>query len=198
MKIRSIFWVAMALAGLAGAGPITFTISTTGAGTLGALTFTDATITFTQVSDTSLIGSCFGTDLCPPASTANTVTVQGLGTFTITDSTLFFDNPGGSVGVDDTNTFIDAISEHDAAFVSYNMQTALGPIFDSVSSPTYTGMGTSGGAFSYTGNSLDATFTAVTAVPEPGSLGLVLGGAMLGLCLRFSRGRSVCSPSAAP
>jgi len=194
MKIRSIFWIAMAVGKLAGAGPITFTISTTGSGTLGASTFTDATITFTQVSDTALIGSCFSAiDLCSPTSTANTLTLQGLGTFTITDPTRFFDNPGGSVGVDDSNTFIDAISEHDAAFVSYNMQTALGPISNTVSSPKYTGMGTSGGAFSYTGNSTVATFRAVTgvsAVPEPGSLGLALGGAMLGLFLKFSRGRS--------
>ena len=37
------------------ASPITFTISTSGSGSIGALAFTDGTLTFTAVTDTTFI-----------------------------------------------------------------------------------------------------------------------------------------------
>ncbi len=178
MKIRVILWTTLVLASAAFAAPITYTISTTAGGTFNGGSFSDNTITFTQVSDTSLVGTCFGIDFCPPVSTTNTVSIQGIGTFTVTDSTVFFDNPNGVAGFDDTG--VDALTEDDSAFKTYNMQTALGPIFDTADASSFVGISTTGGNLSFTGNSLDATFTAVTgtATPEPGSVGLIMVGAI--------------------
>ena len=168
MRVQTVLLIA--LAGVAVASPITYTLSTTAAGSIGSSNFSDSTITFTQVSDTSLVGTCFTTDTCPPASTSNTVTIQGLGTFTITDSTRFFQNPTlSAIGFIDNVTTL--LIEDDSAFAAYAMVTNLGPIFDVVGTDSATGVNTSGGLLSFTGNSSDATFQAVTgssSAPEPG------------------------------
>jgi hypothetical protein len=181
MKIRAVLWLTLALLPAAFATTITYTVSTSASGTLNGSSFSDNTITFTQVSDTTLVGTCFGgTDLCPPESTSNTVTIQGIGTFTINDSSVFFDNPSGIAGVDINDS--DALTEDDAAFNTYNMVTAIGPIFDTTESSGFSGISTSGGILTFSGNSIDTTFTAVlgsSSVPEPGSLGLMLAGAMI-------------------
>jgi hypothetical protein len=177
LKVQTVLLIA--LAGAVVASPITYTLSTSGGGTIGSTAFSDNNITFTQVSDTSMVGNCFTVDTCPAASTTNTITIQGIGTYTITDSTQFYDNPGlNGIG------FIDNVStlliENDPAFTTYNMVTNLGPIFDVVGTHSATNVNTSGGLLSFTGNSLDATFQAVTSsssAPEPGSLGLMVMGA---------------------
>jgi hypothetical protein len=170
----------LALAGSALASPITFTISTSASGTLGGTAFSDNTITFTQVTDTSLIANCGGPGImCSPIGPGNTVTISGLGTYTINDETYFYDNSSVS-GAGFTDAGGDVLDEVDPAFATYLLQTAIGPIFDTQVLNSYTGMSTTGGILSYTGNSLDATFTAVTgssSAPEPGSLGLILMGA---------------------
>jgi PEP-CTERM motif-containing protein len=181
MKIRAAFWVALACLPAAFATPITYTISTTAGGTFNGTPFSDNTIMFTQVTDTSLLTSCFGTDICSPATASNSVTIQGFGTFTVNDMTIYFNNPtNGVAGFNDAG--IDALTENDAAFTTYNMQTALGPIFDTVNASSFKGMSTTGGMLTFTGNSLDATFQAVlgtSSAPEPGSLGLMLAGALV-------------------
>ncbi len=184
MKMK-ILWAAL-FAGLPAvvASPITFTISTSAGGTLGSTVFSDNTITFTETTDTSLIVFCFGGfALCAPASTSNTVTIGGLGTFTINDSTEFFTSAFNRAGLTDLTLSADVLTETDAAFGSYNLETALGPIFDSIYSNSLSPISTSGGTLSYLGNSADAAFTAVTSgTPEPGSFGLLAAGAVsLGL-----------------
>jgi hypothetical protein len=52
-------------AGFATAAPITFTVSADGSGTLGGTSFTNALITFTQVTDTTLLTTCSGYPCAP-------------------------------------------------------------------------------------------------------------------------------------
>jgi hypothetical protein len=127
--------------------------------------------------------------MCSPIVAGNTVTISGLGTYTINDETYVYDNPSVS-GAGFTDSGGDVLDEVDPAFASYGLQTAIGPIFDTQDLDSYSGMSTSGGTLSYTGNSLDATFQAVTGsstAPEPGSLGLILMGAFGLVALRKRR-----------
>jgi hypothetical protein len=178
LKIQIVLWAA--LAGSMMASPITLTISTTAGGTIGNTALGDNTVTFTQITDTTSSGSCLNAITCPGALNTNTVTISGVGTYTITDSTYFFDNAAGAAGFYD-NTLGETLADvFDGAFSSYTFQTALGPIFNS-GGADLTNIPTSGGALTLTGNSLDATFQAVmgtSSAPEPGTLGLILIGAL--------------------
>ena len=169
------------------ASSITYTISTSAGGSIGSTNFNDNTITFTQTSDTSLVTNCSPGVYCTPTSTSNTVTIGGIGTYTVTDSTFFVVNHGGpDLGFADVSLGLNPLAEDDTAFGTYTLQTALGPIFDVENDDRATGINTTGGVLSFTGNSLDATFTAVvnSSVPEPGSLGLMLAGGIAILSLR--------------
>jgi len=188
---RIILWSSLAIAGLvpAMATPITYTISATGSGTLNGNPFTDATITFTQMGDTANVFTNPNLFFCGPAvvcagnETTNTVAISGLGTFTLTDRTGFFDNNGnGSLGISDNNLLHDLLDESDSAFDSYGLTSALGPIVDSIESisSTFTDEPTSAGPLTVSAFSGDATFQAVggSSVPEPSNL-LLIGAGLL-------------------
>jgi len=198
--IKATFILAAALAALpAMAETITFTISAQGSGTLGATTFTNQLVTFTEVTDTSditnpCLGSIYGYP-CAPSQAGNTVTIGGIaGTQTISDDTFFFDNAINLVGISGAfgQTYLSAIGTADGA--TYGMTTAFGP----ESAPYYTvgssTLATSGGTLSLTSFSGDATFQAVlgtttpATTPEPGTLTL-LGSGLLGLVHRLRRRR---------
>src|ERR1700733_15324743 len=191
MKGRVIFWGALAVAGWAGASPITFTISTSGSGSLGAATFTDATIIFTAVTDTTFIlngaetiGDA-GNSTSSPQGT-DTVTIVGLGSWTLSDPVFFYDDrTTGVVGFADLNETLDVVTDlldiSGTPFVTYNLKSSLGPISDPLANGTgtFANIPTSIGALAFTTNSTNASFQAVTsATPEPGSLGLMLTGAI--------------------
>jgi hypothetical protein len=187
------------------ASTITFTIHATGSGSLGSTSFTNQIVTFTEVTDTSditnpCLGSIYGYP-CAPNQAGNTVTIGGIaGTQTISGDTFFFDNAINLVGISDAffQTYLSAEGTADGA--TYGMTTAFGPEsagYYTVGSST---LATSGGTLSLTSFSGNATFSAVlgstTAVPEPGSLGLVLVGGIplaVGL-LRRKRARSAAVP----
>jgi hypothetical protein len=124
LQVMKTLCLAVATAVAALASPITYTLTTSAGGTIGGTAFGDNNITFTQISDTSTVGTCFVDAICPAASTSNTVTIQGIGTFTLTDSTLFFDNPTvNDVGfLDNLNTLL---SEGDAGvrYLRYGVQS---------------------------------------------------------------------------
>jgi hypothetical protein len=109
-----------------------------------------------------------------------------LGSFLLTDPVDFTDDrTKGFIGFQDLNQTLDVITdvldESDAAFSTYNMKTNLGPISDSIANGTGTfSVPTTGGTLTFTTNSTNASFQAVTAssAPEPGSLGLLLMGAL--------------------
>jgi PEP-CTERM motif len=190
MKARVIFWGALAVTGWAGASPITFTISTSGSGSLGALAFTDATIVITDVTDTTFILNgpiVIGNqgNQTPEVTDTDTVTIVGLNTWTLTDPVLFYDDRTfGIVGALDydagINTLLNLLDISGTAFSTYDLKSSIGPISD----PLANGSGTfivptSGGTLSFTTNSTNASFQAVTsATPEPGSLWLMAIGAM--------------------
>jgi len=181
--IRPVLW-AVLTASAAMATPITFTISAYGSGTLNGVSFTDSLITYTQVTDTTLIASnCFAAGIyCAPSSTSNTVTI-GSSTYTLTDSTAFGDNTSLSLaGISDITASYDILDESDGAFSTYNLQSALGPISGGLIFTTGTiTEPTSGGTLDVTYEA-DVLFTATTgssSVPEPGSLGLMLAGALI-------------------
>lgn len=67
------------------------------------------------------------------------------------------------------------------------MQTAIGPITDTVEANGNSGIATTGGVLNFSVNSDDATFQAsTTSSPEPGSISLMLAG---GLALWMAKGR---------
>lgn len=177
--MKGFIW--LALAGAAWPSPITFTISANGSGTLNGVPFTDEAITFTQVTDTSLIGAnCFGEPgtYCSPVSTSNTVTI-GSATYTLTDSTVF--EVGNDVGgIVDRISGADSLDEDDPAFLTYNMQSSLGPIVDSINAASPgPPEPTSGGSLALAYNS-SAFFTATaSSAPEPGTFALILAGSIL-------------------
>jgi len=190
MNGRAIFWGALAVAGWAGASPITFTISTTGSGSLGAATFTDATIVITAITDTTFILN--GPPVTgnqgnesPEVGDTDTVTIVGLNTWTLTDPVLFYDDRTfGIVGALDydagINTLLNLLDISGTAFSTYDLKSSIGPISDPLANGSGTFLvPTSGGGLSFTTNSTNASFQAVTsATPEPGSLGLMLAGAI--------------------
>jgi hypothetical protein len=185
---KTAFILVAALAALPAMGEtITFTISATGSGTLNGTAFSDETIAFTEVTDTSDISDttaecAFGYP-CAPDQASNTVKVGGVG-YSITGATYFFDNSINVVGIsfEPNQTYLSA--EDGSVFNTYGLTTAFAP----ASYPVYTvgsaDLATSGGALDLASFTGDATFSAVlgspaSSVPEPGSLGLALSGAIL-------------------
>jgi hypothetical protein len=179
------FILAGALAALpAMATPITFTVSDTATGILSDGPFSNALVTFTEVTDTTLIANCPGEPYpCAPAVTTNTVTIAGVGTFTLTGSSYFFDNSINVGGI--TNEVNEAYLavENSTPFATYNMTTSVGPVtFSIYSGSAVSSVATSDGSLSISSFGADATFQAVvgtvSSTPEPGSLGLALLGAL--------------------
>lgn len=200
MMTKTVFILAGALTALpAMAETITFTISATGSGTLAGTSFSDQTITFTEVTDTTDIAACPSeTYPCAPDQADNTVTIGGVA-YSITSDTYFFDNGINLVGIgyEAGQTYLSA--EDGAVFNTYGLTTAL----SSASYGLYdiglsSDLSTSGGTLSISGygDGAMATFSAVlgapvgTAVPEPRSLGLVLVAA-IALAASLSRRRKL-------
>jgi hypothetical protein len=192
---KIILWTSFAVAGLipAAATPITYTISAIGSGTLNGTPFANATITFTQVGDTANVFTnplpfiCGAGVTCAGAESTNTVAISGVGTFTLTDETEFFDNSNGTAGFSDDTLFVDFLDEDNSAFDSYGLTTALGPIVDSISADTtgFTNEPTNAGSLTISSFSGQATFQAVpgSSVPEPANL-LLMGTGLLALLFR--------------
>ncbi len=191
--IKATFLLAAALTALpAMAQVITFTISATGSGTLGDTAFSDATITFTQVTNTAaIINPCFGYSYpCAPDVATNTVTIGGVGTETLTGPTYFFDNGINVAGIANA-PFVVFLGLEDSSLASYNMQSSFGPTsFGTYSGSSVSGESTSGGTLDITWANGDATFTAAlgSPTPEPATFGLMLTGAgLLGLMMAMRR-----------
>lgn len=179
------FILAGALAALpAIAGPITFTISQEAvSGTLGATPFTNALVTFTEVTDTTLISSAVCGYPCAPNVTTNTVTIQGVGTATLTGGSYFFDNAINLFGITNASGSAFLAAESTSPFNTYNMQTAFGPtLYPFYGGSAVSGVATNFGTLSISWNTdQQATAQAClggcsSSTPEPSSLGLALLG----------------------
>ena len=162
----------LALAALGGAflsaGPITFTFSATGSGTVNTTPFTNEPFTITLTSDTSLITSGGGIFQTPPFAGAP-FSISGVGTGTLTDLADVFDNQNDNgVGFQDlTNSGI--LGEIAAFAGAYQLNASLSPQSGSDLSAKNFAFPTSFGSVSFTSISGD-TFSAATGTPEPGSL----------------------------
>jgi hypothetical protein len=186
MKITYI--LAAALAALpAMATPITFTISQEAVSVnLNGTMAMDELVTFTQTTDTTLISSAICGYPCAPAVTTNTVTIEGVGTETLTGTSYFFDNGINLFGITfEAGTAY--LAAEDPSFLSYGMTTAFGPTaYGFFAGSSVVNVATSGGPLSLAWNTdqeptaqacLGSSCTQTTT-PEPGSLGLALLGAI--------------------
>jgi len=171
----------------ASAGPITFTETQNGIGSLGGKAFS-APVTIVLTSDTSTItgGSGVFFDIGPA-----TVTVAGLGTATFTDTMEAAVSQGcPCAGISDETTDRSVMFDTNSAFSTYDLSTAIGPLLGESSGNSGLGFSTSMGAFilssSLNNEEHPATFTATTvgSVPEPGTLGLLAAGIALFLIRR--------------
>lgn len=154
--------------------PITYTVAATGTGSLGASTFTNALVTITLTGDTS------GVTGTGPFFNAGptTVNVAGIGTATFTNLIQVFDNLAGVAGIEDFGVNLDILDTSNAAFTSYDLKSAIGPLSGSSLFNPGALFPTDLGNFSLTsvGNS---TFTAITqqlAVSNTATLSSPTGG----------------------
>jgi hypothetical protein len=190
------------LGGTASAAPITYTLTTTATGTLGASPFTDALVSVTLTGDTTNVtaGPPPFTDVLVNPGSA-TVSVSGIGTGTFTDSIVIVDTLTDTtvlgfpaVLILDNTSGTGILLQTGSVFTSYDLRSSLGPITGtggvaSGSHMTPIFPTTAGNLTWAVGQSLGtSTFTAST-VPEPTSLTLFSVG-LLGfttLCLRRKR-----------
>ena len=172
----------------ASAGPITFTETQIGIGSLGGTPFNNVLVTIVLTTDTSTItgGSGVFFDIGPA-----TVTVAGLGTATFTDTMEAVVSQGcPCAGISDETTDRAVMFDTNSAFSTYDLSTAIGPLLGESSGNSGLGFSTSMGAFilssSLNNEGHPATFTATTvgSVPEPGTLGLLAAGIALFLIRR--------------
>jgi len=186
---KLLFLTAIVAAGVS-AGPITFTFSGTGSGTIGGSPFASAAFTITALADTvNIVPFSVGTGFSLDNSSAS-ITIAGQGTFSfITATREFVNNNSSGAGFSrGTQTGADLVyAASDPGFATYALDTAFDPLTGNGrllqwSNPTVT---TSGGTLVFTdANPTTVTFQATVgaAVPEPGSYVLILSG-ILGLVL---------------
>ncbi len=180
------------------AAPITYSLSTTASGRLGASTFTNALVTVTLTGDTSNITSDPGpidvTDRLPSGWLANpgtaTVSISGLGTATFTGSMvmlstfnepspMFFGVP--AVLILELTDGTGVLAQQGPVLFGYDLRSSLGPVTgtggSSAPDPNAT-FATTRGTLLFTAPPIatgTTTFTAV-ATPEPRLLALTQSG----------------------
>ncbi|RYG26467.1 PEP-CTERM sorting domain-containing protein [bacterium] len=169
-----------ALAASASAAPLRYVITATGSGELNGTLFTDARVTFVAIGDTDdRIGSA---PLYKVPVTA-TVTVNGLGTDTLTQGLAVFvaqnSNAAGlQVFVGGTADILDVLNSN---FGTYDLTTPIGPLFGAPLINDGSTYDTLGGGIRLDTVS-NGAFTA-QAVPEPATMAALSLGA-LGLLKR--------------
>jgi hypothetical protein len=154
------------------AGLITYTETVNGYGSFGGVDFSDQLITITLTTDTSQITNP-SAGLLRTNTALTTISVAGIGTGTL--QTHAFNNQtanafGFSTGVGAQPDILDV---QNAAFASYNHQSAIGPIVGIAIINTDAAFSTTIGDFVISSTSSDVTMQATLAsVPEPSSLAL--------------------------
>jgi len=171
LRLRTIGFCALFAAGLAGAATITYTFQGVATGTAGLTAFTNEPFTISLTTGTSDITtpSCCSEDLSTPGGIDGTVYIDTIGTADLADTQAVFVNPEEeTIGIwhYDEPDWLDIVTS-DA--LTYNLQTAIGPITPSAAF----GNVQMGGHYlqSYLGNLVfssvsDVTFSATIATPS--------------------------------
>jgi hypothetical protein len=174
MKITII--VSIIVAGLcwaASANQITYTLSGTGSGTLGADQFSDASFLITSIADTSGISETDG--VFSVRDSIATVFVSGLGTATFNDQTLNADNTAlSATGI---STYGAILWLNSPTFANYDLGSSLDPVAGTPFGNF--GMGFSTTAGNFTLSSVSSLTFQAEMTPEPSilwifSMGLVV------------------------
>ena len=178
--------LALANAPLASAGWVTFTESGVVDGSLGASNFSNCLVSFTVTADTSNIIRPLTPGFFALVDATAEVTVEGIGTGSISGESDVFANAFNQVGFGDAQFNLVYFSTTSPALGGYDLDGSIGPA---------TGSFASGGRYIETGLgelriTTDAytttTFTA-TAAPEPSSLALCGIAGLVGLAIARSR-----------
>jgi PEP-CTERM motif len=157
-------------AGRADAGFVTYTESFTASGTLGGQAFTNAAITISLDTDTTLVTSSDGLFQTPIMTT--TIDVGSLGTTVFSDKVFAFDNQNlTSAGFYDNTLGSNIVYDVAPFFGTYDLQTAIPPTMGTTKLVTGVDFGTSLGKLNFSSSMGMTAFSA--AFPEPGSLGMV-------------------------
>jgi hypothetical protein len=137
MKAKSSLFLAILISGsLCLADPITFTFQGTASGAVNSVPFSNASFTFTQSSDTSLVASSsipgFSINYYTPFASGASIAIAGFGAGSISTPTDVADSqnlttPASSFVAFALTTGGD-VAGRALAFATYNTQSTLGPI----------------------------------------------------------------------